>query len=462
MHRRFDNIGLPTLQVLIATVLLIIILSVGQVYIVRTQFHLLLLWQLLLAGIFLIYLVSKNCLSFTHIFIIALLTRLSLVFVMPNLSDDVYRFIWDGQLINNGDNPLLTTPNTYLAQLTTTTNTYLYWQNLHSLINHPQFYTCYPPLMQGTFWVSALLGGASITTSIIIIKLFILIADMLGIYYFYKLLKVLKIKTNKIVWYALNPLVILEGVGNTHYEVVQVAFMVMSLYFFTQNKLAKFVLIWATAILTKLLPLLLLPIIVKQLGWRKAIVTGFLCMIIVLISFLPFLSLTAIKGFSSSLNLYFRNFEFNASLYYIARYIGWYVKGYNYISFIGPLLSGFFLGLYAYIFFTKKINTLPQVAHTILIVLTLYYLLATTVHPWYIINLLPFAIISNKSYAVVWQWAAFVSYYAYSQIPFAESTLLLCTQYGIVAIVIAYTYLPQRVLPYFSFFTNIKKGLTIN
>ena len=42
---------------------------------------------------------------------IGLVFRLIILISTPNLSQDFYRFFWDGQLILNGFNPYLNTPN---------------------------------------------------------------------------------------------------------------------------------------------------------------------------------------------------------------------------------------------------------------------------------------------------------------------------------------------------------------
>ncbi|MFX7772412.1 hypothetical protein ABTJ87_19990, partial [Acinetobacter baumannii] len=75
--------------------------------------------------------------------------------------------------------------------------------------------------MQGAFWLSACLGGSSITASIIIIKIFIDIVDVVGIIFLYKLLKKNNLNEKLIILYALNPIIIIEGAGNAHFEVVQ-------------------------------------------------------------------------------------------------------------------------------------------------------------------------------------------------------------------------------------------------
>ena len=99
-----------------------------------------------------------------------------------------------------------------------------------------------------------------------------------------------------------------------------------------------------------------------------------------------------------------------------------------------------FLLIYAIIFFTKQKLSFYEYSLFALIILSLYYLFATTVHPWYIINLLPFALFTNKKYAFVWMAAAFLSYNAYSNIAFKENYFLLVIEYCIVVVAIFYSF----------------------
>ncbi len=331
-----------------------ITLFAGQYFIERKDFNYLVGWQLVLHLIFISFYFAKKHISLQQLFFAAVILRIGTAFIMPSLSDDIYRFIWDGQLIVAGQNPLLTTPDNYLSALSTTSSNYLYFQHLHGLINHPQFYTCYPPVMQGVFTVAAFLGGGSIFISIVIIKLIVAIADCIAVYFIAKILQKLNADVKLVVLYALNPLVIIEGAGNAHFEVMQVALMAISIYFILKNKLLVSAIFWGLAIVTKLLPLLLLPLIIRLLGFKKGIVFSIVAVAVAVVLFIPFIATGSIDGFAKSLNLYFQNFEFNASVYYLAREVGWSLKGYNYISFIGPFLMVIFLSIYAVVFFCKK------------------------------------------------------------------------------------------------------------
>ena len=75
-------------------------------------------------------------------------------------------------------------------------------------------------------------------------------------------------------------------------------------------------------------------------------------LIVFALSFLPFLNSALLEHFSATLALWFQKFEFNASLYYVVRWVGFQVKGYNIIATAGkilPLIA--VVGLFALSFF---------------------------------------------------------------------------------------------------------------
>ena len=54
--------------------------------------------------------------NFKFLFVSGILFRLVFLVAVPNLSQDFYRFIWDGELIKNGINPYLFTPDQILEK----------------------------------------------------------------------------------------------------------------------------------------------------------------------------------------------------------------------------------------------------------------------------------------------------------------------------------------------------------
>lgn len=76
--------------------------------------------------------------------------RLALLPLAPHFSDDVWRYLWDGWVGRHGVNPFLHPPSAEALDPLATA-----WR---SLINHPEISTIYPPGAQVAFHLLALLG----------------------------------------------------------------------------------------------------------------------------------------------------------------------------------------------------------------------------------------------------------------------------------------------------------------
>lgn len=85
-----------------------------------------------------------------HLWLVGVAARLALLPLLPHFSDDLYRYLWDGWVQVNGVNPYLHPPAApELAELRTA------W---HGLVNHPGLRTVYPPAAELVFGGLALLG----------------------------------------------------------------------------------------------------------------------------------------------------------------------------------------------------------------------------------------------------------------------------------------------------------------
>ncbi|QMU63855.1 MAG: mannosyltransferase [Flavobacteriaceae bacterium] len=395
------------------------------------------------------YFIRKENNHFSFLVAIAILFRLTFLFAIPNLSQDFYRFIWDGRMILEGLNPYISLPQTYIEQrsfpIPQAVELYAGMGDLNG-----SHYTNYPPVNQLCFLMAAIFSNSSILGAVIVMRLQIILADIGIIYFGKKILEQLHLPVHYIFLYILHPFIIIELTGNLHFEPVMLFFLVWSLHLLLQKKW-----IWAAVVLglsvsVKLIPLLFLPLFFQWFtttpayqaqgnkainiikGFLRFISFGMLVIIINMLLFLPFLSSELISSYTNSVGLWFRNFEFNASLYYIAREIGYLFRGWNEIAIIGKIMPGIAVIFLAMITFFRN-NTSPQQLITALLLgLTFYYFTTTTMHPWYLATLVLLSVFTKYRYPIVWSVAIILSYQAYANDPWKENLWFVGIEYMIV------------------------------
>jgi len=345
--------------------------------------------------------------------------RAIFILAIPNLSQDFHRFIWDGQMILEGFNPYLYTPESFITngEFPVAQAEELY-QGMGEL--SAKHYTNYPPLNQLCFIIANLFSGQSILSSVIGLRLIIIAADFGTLHFGQKLLTKLKLPAYNIFWYILNPFIIIELTGNLHFEGVMIFFLVWSLYLLHSGKWKLAAIVFACSVSIKLIPLLFLPLLYQKLGWKRSLGFYTLVGLVTLLLFLPFYSSQFLTNYAETVGLWFHNFEFNGSIYYIAREVGYLFRGYNEIAIIGVstalLVFGFVIGMS----FFRKNTSLPQLITAMLLCLSFYFFTATTVHPWYIATLLILSVFTNYKFPLVWSFVIILSYLAYLQIGKAD------------------------------------------
>lgn len=381
---------------------------------------------------FLFYkLIQTNKHNVIFLSVIAFVFRFIFFFSIPNLSQDFYRFIWDGRMILEGLNPYLYTPKSFVSAGVLPVHQAQELYNGMGVLNGSHF-TNYPPLNQLCFIIAGILAGKSILGSVIVMRVIVIAADFGTLYFGKKLLEKLNIPIHHIFWYILNPFIIIELTGNLHFESVMIFFLIWGLYLFEIGRWKTAAVILACSISIKLIPLLVLPLFFQKLGWKKSIVFYCIVGLSTVVLFFPFFSQQFVTNYTKTVALWFQEFEFNASLYYIAREIGYLFRGYNEIAIIGkiiPILVILFVLIIA--FFRKNKTTIDLIA-SILLVLTFYYFTSTTVHPWYIATLLILSIFTKYKFPLVWSFVIILSYLAYTNSNNTENLWIVGLEYLIV------------------------------
>lgn len=364
----------------------------------------------------------------------ALAFRVLWIGALPELSDDYFRFLWDGRLWANGINPFSALPSSILAlsELPQGITPELYNQ-----LNSPEYFSVYPPIGQFTFGLAAILFPENDLAAVIILRVILILGDLFAFYSLRKILDHFRKPRDLAYIYLLCPLTIIEFTGNLHYEGLMMAFVLNAFYQILKRRWLSSAVLFGIAVSTKLIPLLFLPFLFRFAGWRIALTYYAVVALVLAILFSPFFSVELITHFSESLDLYFRRFEFNASLYYLVREIGYRISGFNKIALIGPLMSaGTFLIIMIWALAgrsalrEKAMPALWMGAHTV------FLLLATTVHPWYIGVSLALMPLTRLRFPALWAALAYLSYATYRTTSYQEDLLLVAIEYGVLLVFI--------------------------
>ncbi len=329
--------------------------------------------------------------SLSLILAFAFLFRVTLFFTTPpTLSDDVYRYLWDGRVFNAGLNPY----------------------------THPQTATPYPPLAEVLFGFVYALWPENPLAMQATITLF----DLLTIGAIVLLLRRVGLPLERVVVYAWNPLVVVEFAHGAHVDAVMLFWMVLALLWLVAVEyppverplpatgiaaldeeaytvpggvvLTVSAVCLAAAVLTKLMPLVLWPVFVWRWGWRRTA----LCGAIVGLAFVPFLGAGLGWGAASSgagllgaLGIHARQRNFNSGLYH------WTEAGLRWLG-VGPagpvatlimLASMAVVALHVFRKHKKRPAGPFVVIGDATLLVGAYLLLTTTVHPWYVAAIVP-------------------------------------------------------------------------
>ncbi len=381
-------------------------------------------------------------LSLKYIAIIALAVRLPWFFGLPLLSDDFYRFLWDGLLVVQGVNPLGIVP---AALDLSVFHDSAFASHLVHMMNSPQYPSVYPPFHQAVFAAGAALTGNAdgdigirLLAGVNGMRACILLTEALMFWYF---LKRREVNKPVVAAYLLNPLVVAEGIGNVHLEAMFTPMLAIALYAFVRGKLASSGMFWAAAVATKLTPLVLAPAFLFRLSPKGLLKFGAIAALVLLTAIIWFEPWNFKITNGSGLTLYFRHFEFNASLYYVISRFSEFIIGYNPIGMLGPALGILTFLLIVFISYKKRAANLYEVG---LIVYLIYFLFATTVHPWYIIPVVFLALASGRKLLLAWSFAVWLSYFHYLH-PEGPPYILIFGEYMVLFAAIVFEH---RIMPW--------------
>lgn len=300
-----------------------------------------------------------------------LLYRMFFFPIAPTLSDDFYRYVWDGFIQGRGYSPYRYPPQA--AELAPLRDT-AYWPK----INRKAQTSAYPPVAELAFRGLALVRPMDTG----VFKLAFLLLDGATCVLLARLLRLREQSPLGVIVYAWHPLPIFEFFHSAHIDVLAVTLIVLALYLQARGRQGAAGIALGLATLTKLYPILLLPAFARRGQWTLPLAAG----ATVVVGFLPAL----LSGDSN-----FRQFPT-----YLAE--EGYDNGERYIPLrllrlLVPIPNTAYVGAVALVLLllALRLYLAPEASGTFdvprraLLLVSAVLLLVTPAYPWYYIWMIP-------------------------------------------------------------------------
>ncbi len=200
---------------------------------------------------------SRN--SFWLLLVAAVLFRVTLWPLVPTLSNDLYRYRWDGKAQLRGLNPYLVQPDDPKFDDLLNLN-----DNYEVRMPAMDMPTIYPPLAEQVFKYTARYLPATAAFKLPMELCDIVVMILLAIW-----LRAEGGRAYQLVIYAWNPLVVIEFAGSGHSDALALAALVGA-FLIIKSRRTVSTLLLAVATLLKSFPILLFPLWLRRNGWPRS------------------------------------------------------------------------------------------------------------------------------------------------------------------------------------------------
>jgi len=287
-----------------------------------------------------------------------------LLFIPYPAGNDIFRYIWEGYIQNQGFNPYIYSPLNPALQEMARGGLYPVWQQ----INHPEFSAAYPPAVLLLFRILA-----GLNPSPLFFKLAMTGFDFGIMILLMAMISRKGISPSRLLLYAANPLVLVYIAGEGHMDVVQVFFLLLALYFilYKRSHFAGFLMLGVAAT-CKYFAFVAWPFLINaENRWKS------LGVFIPLLLFIPFMD--AGIGIFESLTTFAHDFHYNDSIAVIIRLL----FGDRHLLAVAILL----LLCLAWVYLTVHDRL-----RSVYLALGCLLVFLPTLHPWYLILIAPFLV----------------------------------------------------------------------
>lgn len=192
----------------------------------------------------------------------AVLMRVALLATTPSLSDDLFRYVWDGRVAAAGIDPYRYPPAApELAPLRDS-----YWNG----INAKSMPTPYPPLAEGLFAVVYRLAPDSLTA----MQAMAVVFDLGVIVLLLLMLARLRQDTFRVLIYAWNPLLLVQFAHSGHFDAAMVLPLLGGIYLLALGNRVGSGILLGVSTLVKLVPAIVAPLFVPFWGAAGVVAAG--------------------------------------------------------------------------------------------------------------------------------------------------------------------------------------------
>ncbi len=356
----------------------------------------------------------------------AVIFRLGLIAPDPAvLSKDMYRYIWDGRVQQSGINPYRYPPAAVELEN-------LRDDQIFPNINRKDYPTLYPAGAQAFFRIFYMLVGDSVAG----FKGIMIFFDLLTLLVLAALLQTWGLNLSRIIVYAWNPLVIFEIAYSGHLEGLTVFLMVAAFYLYAIHKKIPAVVMLTLSAAVKMYPALLLAAFLNR-GDRIKGLMAFSATLMLL--YLPFSG--AGRKIAGFLPVYLKDpYEsFNLGLKYLLMGL---IPGLDY--YLLSLLFIIALAIAGMIVLLKEKKGIQTFRYAYYLTGLLMILMPASLHPWYVILIIPFLTIYPNPGWLVFACTVTLSYLKYTSPQGIMPAWVLLTEYLPLFALLAAGYMLKR------------------
>mgnify|MGYP002639306023 CR=1 FL=1 len=306
------------------------------------------------------------------------LIRVPFLSVDPGFSDDVYRYLWDGRVQEAGFNPYGVPPAD--PSLDAVEAEWPVAERVRHRVIHPDIATVYPPLLELLFASIARVAGG-----LFFWKLLLLFVELCVAVLLIRGLEGVGRDPRLVLLYLWHPLPVIEVAWNAHAEILAVLPFLWCAVLLTEGKRLTAGIAFGGAVAAKILPLGFGLVLLRKGGFGTLIVAG------IVIAWLaaPFASSLDLDRATAGLREYAGSWYFNDLLYRpIGSLLG--LDPENRLS-EGARYLRLAMGIAWLLVVIATSKRLPYPAA--LALTGAFILFSPTVHPWYLLWVLPFAVL---------------------------------------------------------------------